>query len=274
MSINPLKQYFRRPAVYLQLPSRGKDYPAGVIDFTESGELPVYPMTAIDEITTKTPDALFNGTAMADLIKSCVPNINDPWQISSTDMDAILLAIKAASGSQNLEISSTCPECKEISTYNLELPAILATLKAPDYSIPMEVNELKIKFGPLTYKEMNQAALSQFEIQRLFSNINAIVELKEKNEKTKDALVQVTEVTMNLIAKTIRHIETPTLTVDDPEFILEFLRNCDKNVYLSIRDYHTELKSKTELKPLDVKCISCQHEYKQPFTINASDFFG
>jgi hypothetical protein len=119
MSINPLKQYFRRPAVYLQLPSGGKDYSEGVIDFTESGELPVYPMTAIDEITTKTPDALFNGTAMADLINSCVPNIKDPWQISSTDMDAILLAIKAASGSQNLEIDSTCPKCKEVSTYNL-----------------------------------------------------------------------------------------------------------------------------------------------------------
>jgi hypothetical protein len=274
MSINPLKQYFRRPAVYLQLPSGGKDYAEGVIDFTESGELPVYPMTAIDEITTKTPDALFNGTAMADLINSCVPNIKDPWQISSTDMDAILLAIKAASGSQNLEIDSTCPKCKEVSTYSLELPAILATLKAPDYSTLLELNELKIKFGPLTYKEMNQAALSQFEIQRLFNTIDAITDIKEKNEKTKDALIAVTEVTMDLIAKTIRYIETPTLTVDNPEFVLEFLRNCDKNVYLSIRDYHTSLKAKTELKPLDVKCTSCENEYQQPFTINASDFFG
>ena len=121
---------------------------------------------------------------------------------------------------------------------------------------------------------MNQAALSQFEIQRMFSSIDSIIELKEKNEKTKDALIAVTEVTMDLIAKTIRYIETPTLTVDNPEFVLEFLRNCDKNVYLSIRDYNTSLKAKTELKPLDVKCISCEHDYQQPFTINASDFFG
>ncbi len=127
MSNNPLKQYFRRPAIYLTLPSKGKDYPPGVIDFPENGELPIYPMTAIDEITTKTPDALFNGNAVAELIKSCVPNIKDPWQVSSTDLDAILLAIKAASGSDSLEIDSTCPGCKEQSTYKINLVAVLST---------------------------------------------------------------------------------------------------------------------------------------------------
>ena len=274
MSTNPLKQYFRRPAVYLKLPSGGKYYREGVINFPETGELPVYPMTAIDEITTKTPDALFNGTAVSDLIKSCVPNIIDPWQISSTDMDAILLAIKAASGTQNLEIESICPSCKEAATYGLALVAILSTLTAPDYSKPLEIGELKLTFGPLTYKEMNQAAMAQFEIQRMFVNIEGISDAKEKNEKTKEALISITSVTMEVIAKTIRVIETPNATVDNYEFILDFLQNCDKDAYISIRDYHTSLKAATELKPLDVKCVDCGHEYKQPFTINASDFFG
>ena len=176
---NPLKQYFRRPAVYLKLPSLGKDYPQGVVNLPESGELPVYPMTAIDEISSKTPDALFNGTAVADLIKSCVPDIIDPWQISNTDMDAILLAIKAASGSQNLEIESKCPKCEDQSTYTLDIAGILTTLQAPDYSKPLEVDELKIKFGPLTYKEMNEAALAQFDVQGIFQNIKTINILEE-----------------------------------------------------------------------------------------------
>jgi len=89
---NPLKQYFRRPAVYVKLPSGGKYYPQGVIDMPTNGEIPIFPMTAIDEITTKTPDALYNGTAMAELMKSCVPNIKDPWAINSMDLDAILIA--------------------------------------------------------------------------------------------------------------------------------------------------------------------------------------
>jgi len=274
MSNNPLKQYFRRPAVYLKLPSGGRDYPEGSINMPESKELPVYPMTAIDEITTKTPDALFNGVAVTELIKSCIPDIIDPWAVSSTDMDAIFLAIKAASGEQNLEIDSKCPKCEEISTYTLNLVAVLGTLTAPDYSKQLEISDLKIKFSALTYKEVNEAGLAQFEIQRLFADLEKITEQKEKAEKTKAALLQITTVTMSLIAKTIHYIETPNVNVTEYDHILEFLQNCDKNVYVSIRDYHTALKAQTELKPLDIKCNSCSHDYKQPFTLNPTDFFG
>jgi hypothetical protein len=86
MDNNPLRQFFRRPAVYFSLPSKGKDYDIDVLELPESGELPVYPMTAIDEITVRTPDALYNGSAVADLIKSCVPAIKDPWRLNSNDL--------------------------------------------------------------------------------------------------------------------------------------------------------------------------------------------
>ena len=55
---NPLKQYFRQPAIYIRLPSQGKNYPEGSLNMPPTGELAVYPMTAIDEITYRTPDAL------------------------------------------------------------------------------------------------------------------------------------------------------------------------------------------------------------------------
>jgi hypothetical protein len=64
-SNNPLQQYFRQPAIYVQLPSQGKFYPAGTLNPSTTGEYPVYPMTAIDEITYRTPDALFNGQAQS-----------------------------------------------------------------------------------------------------------------------------------------------------------------------------------------------------------------
>ena len=109
---NPLKQYFRRPSIYFKLPSGGKYYDASVVTIPENGELPVYPMTAIDEITTKTPDALYNGTGMADIIKSCIPAINNPWAINSIDLDAILVAVKVASGGNDLTLTSECPACQ------------------------------------------------------------------------------------------------------------------------------------------------------------------
>ena len=104
---NPLRQYFRRPALYITLPSKGKFYPEGAIEITTNNELPVFPMTAIDEITSKTPDALFNGTAMADLIKSCVPNIKDPWSIPLVDLETILIGIRTDRKSTRLNSSHT-----------------------------------------------------------------------------------------------------------------------------------------------------------------------
>jgi len=147
---NPLKQYFRRPALYLSLPSRGEFYPEGALDMPENGELPVYPMTAIDEITSKTPDSLFNGTAVPEIIKSCVPAIKDPWAIPSVDMDAILVAIRAATSGNDLEINSECPSCKEEGKYNINLGYLLSGLKPTDYNQPLVLGELIFKFKPLS----------------------------------------------------------------------------------------------------------------------------
>jgi hypothetical protein len=274
MENNPLRQYFRRPSVYIKLPSEGKDYSNGEIDMPANGEIPIYPMTAIDEITARTPDALFNGSAVTELIKSCVPNVIDPWAISSNDLDAILIAIKAAGGTDSLEIDSTCPSCKENSIYGINLIGILSGIKAGDYSEPLTIGDLKFKFKPLRYKDMNEGSLGQFEVQRKFKLIENIEDEDEQTRIRKETLTQVTLLTMNIIAKAIEYIETPNSMVDEFEYIVDFLKHCDKDVYAKIRDHNAKIKKDTELKPLSVKCIHCQHEYEQPFTLNPSDFFG
>jgi hypothetical protein len=167
MDNNPLRQYFRRPAVYISLPSKGEGYSVEDLELPETNELPVYPMTAIDEITARTPDALFNGTAIVELIKSCIPNITNPWAIKSMDMDAILIGIRAASGGEQLDIDTTCPKCETTATYGINLIGALTSLTPGDYTTPLEIGDLKIKFRPLTYKEMNQAAMGQFEVQKV-----------------------------------------------------------------------------------------------------------
>ena len=281
-SNNPLRQYFRRPAVHLKLPSGGKYYAPGVVNFPESGELPVYPMTAIDEITSKTPDALFNGSAMSEIIKSCVPDIIDPWMINNIDFDAILISIRASSGGNNLEIESMCPECKEVETYGVDLLGILAQMKPGDYESEMKIHDLAIKFKPLTYKEMNAAGLSQFNIQREFAALQTLPdadalsddERKARLKKGQDALKAVTLLTINILANTIEYIRTPNVTVEEKEHIADFLRNCDNPMYVALRDYNAKLKTQTDIKPLQLKCVHCNNEYEQPFTLNTSDFFG
>jgi hypothetical protein len=143
-----------------------------------------------------------------------------------------------------------------------------------DYDSKLKINDLQIKFKPMTYAEMNEAALANFEVQKTFADIEKIQDEKQKIAATQTAIKSITDITMQLISKSIEHIQTPTSIVNDKNYIYDFLRNCDANMYEKIRDYNTNLKASTELKPLNIQCAGCSHEYKQPFTLNASDFFG
>lgn len=273
-TVNPLRQYFRRPALYLKLPSNGMGYSSDVLELPENGELPVYPMTAIDEITTKTPDALYNGTAVVEIIKSCIPGIKDPWQLLSTDLDPVLIAIRIASNGQLMEIITDCPSCSEESKYDVNLTQMLGLLKAGDYGTPMNINDLQIKFHPLKYSQLNRASESQFQIQRLLAGLNNIIDEQERNDASASALKEINELAMNLLLETIEYVKTPEAIVFEKEFIREFLLNCDNKDYIRIRDANVELRKSTELKPLEIKCIHCNHAYEQMFNINVTDFFG
>lgn len=270
---NPLKQYFRRPSLYLKLPSLGFGYPEGSINLPENGEIPIYPMTAIDEITCRTPDSLYNGVAIYELVKSCAPNIIDPWSIPSTDLDPILISIRAATNGNTMEIETNCPSCKEEAKYDVNLTAMLQQFKPGDYSKPLVIDDIQIKFKPLLYREINEANIMQFEIQRMLINVENTTDVNEKNSKTTDALKTLNDMSIKLITTTIEYIKTPTATVLDRNFIEEFLRNTDKNTFDRIKDINLQLRFSTDNKPLHISCMHCQHEYDQEFTINVSTFF-
>ena len=107
---NPLVKHLRQPKIYIKLPSEGHYWPSNALEKTQNGEYPVYAMTAKDEITFKTPDALLNGQATVDVIQSCIPNIKDAWQTPSIDLDAILVAIRMASFGEKIDMSAQVPE--------------------------------------------------------------------------------------------------------------------------------------------------------------------
>jgi hypothetical protein len=277
MDNNPLKQYFRRPAVYIKLPSNGKGYCPDSIDMPENGELPVYPMTAIDEITGRTPDGLYNGSAVVDIIKSCIPNIKNPWEVNATDLDTLLLAIKSASGDGTLEVNSTCQntKCGNEATFSLQIAGLMSTLSSGNYDDLLSIYDLHIKFKPIKFKHVNDAAVAQFEITKAFSQINdPSVTQDDRIKIGQDSIKRITDITMEIVTKSIEYVTTPETVVTNEQYILDFLKNCDKKTYAKIRDYSTDLKTKSEIQPLKIKCANCGHEYDQTIAINPSDFFG
>lgn len=271
---NPLRQYFRRPALYLKLPSHGNFYPEGTINLPENGEIPIYPMTAIDEITTKTPDSLYNGVAVVEIIKSCAPNIKDPWQLPVVDLDAVLVAIKAASTNEGLEIQTICPSCSTQNDYKVNLSGVLSTIKSGDYSDTLKLGDLKVKFKPLTYKEINETNIIQTELQKTVINNMSMEDEEQRLIESSKMITRLNELTFEVVTKCIKSIEAPSGVVTEKEFIIDFLKNCSRTNFELIKEKSIELRQSSETKPLKIKCPSCEHEYEQPFTLNVSDFFG
>jgi len=272
---NPLSQYFRQPAIYIKLPSQGNYYPLGTLEMPTTKELPVFPMTAIDEITYRTPDALFNGQAVVNVIESCVPNIKDAWAIPAIDLDTILVAIRIASYGHQLDFSTACPKCNNDDEYGIDLRTVLDSIRAPDYTQPIKQGDIEIYFKPMTYKNMSDNNRIQFDEQRLFQNIN----LTEGNADVKqiaaisDALKKMTEMTVMALSQSIMTIKTPTAMVNEPEFIQEFMKNCDRSIFNRIQQYVIEHKQQAEMQSLTIMCKQCSTEYQQQLTLDMSSFF-
>ena len=274
MSNNPLSQYFRQPSIYVKLPSGGQHYADGAIDMPANGELPVYPMTAIDEITYRTPDALFNGNAVTNVIKSCVPAIRDPWAIPAMDVDSILVAIRIASYGHNMEMSTTCPHCENEADYGLDLRTILEQIKTPDYSKPVVAGDLQIFFKPMTYKHLNDNNQKQFEEQKLLQVLpDSDMPDTDKMTAMSAALVKITHITIDALSQSVAAVKTPDGLVSEPEFIEEMLKNCDRRLFAQIRDHIINVKSQAEIQPIKLKCSACEKEYQQAVTLDMTSFF-
>jgi hypothetical protein len=273
MSDNPLKAYFRRPVIYFKLPSGGKYYPPGVVNIPPNGELPVYAMTSADEIDVKTPDGLFNGASTVRVIKNCIPNIIDPWQLNDVDIEATIIAIRAATVDGKMEVVTTCPECSEESKYDIDLLKLLNEKQDIDYEAPLTIGELEIKFRPLTYHQTNQNGIKQFEIQRFAALMETHEDEIEKQKVLSEALKQLNEMMIGVVTQTIEYIKTPETTVTSSEYISEFLTGCDGKTNKIIKEYSSEMRQKNDTKPLQMTCMHCRHEYKQPLVLNFTDFF-
>jgi len=278
---NPLQKFFRQPKVYITLPSKGTFYPAGALDMPDTGELPVFAMTAKDELTFKTPDALLNGQATVDVVKSCVPNIKDPWQMPSVDLDAILIAIRIATYGENLEITTKVPGSGEEKEFTVDLRTLLNKLVTVEFDGVFELNGMVVKLRPLTYKEFTQSNMKTFEEQRVFALVNDDeMPDEEKLAKFNQSFQKLTSLTVDMLAKSIFSITVEDTEVTNPQHIQEFLQNTDKEFFNAVLEHLEEQKKKFEIEPLKVNSTDEDIEkgapetFEVPITFDQSNFFA
>jgi hypothetical protein len=278
---NPLSGYFRQPKIYLTLPSRGNFYPAGSLEMTEAGELPVYPMTAKDEITFKTPDALLNGQATVDVIQSCVPNIKNAWHLPSLDLDAILIAIRMATYGETMDITTKIPNIEEEKTYQVDLRLILDQLIQNQFEDTIVIDDLVIHIKPLTYHEFTQSALKTFEEQRVFQVVNNDnLSEEEKLAKFNQSFKKLTDLTVGMVSNSIQSIEIGEEKVTEKQYLDEFIQNADKKFYKEITDHIEKQKENFSVKPLVVQPDAEEIEagapesFEVPIVFDQANFFA
>jgi len=279
----PLSKYYRQPAVYITLPSQGKYFDDKGFEKTETGELPVLPMTAKDELNFKTPDALLNGQSTVDVIQSCMPNIKDAWQVVNHDLDTILLAIRIATFGETMDIEAPVPKANEMQVHTVNLPQMLETLKNIDIKDEFSTKSgFKVKVSPLTYKELTKNQLATFEQQKIYATVSQTqMDETQKSKTFAESFRKLSELNFDVLVSSIVSITTPDGTaVTDKEQIREFINNADVKITNDIQEGLGELRTQGNLKPLTVKANEEQIKkgapatYEVPVTFDNSNFFG
>jgi pterin-4a-carbinolamine dehydratase len=239
-------------------------------------------MTAKDELAFKTPDALMNGQAIVDVIQSCIPSIKDAWKTPNIDMDMILVAIRIATYGETMEFTHVVPNTAEQVEHTIDLRIVLDQLSVSRWEDAVEINEeLTCFVRPLTYKHITLTGMKAFETQRLMQAVNdENMEEEKKLEIFNKSFSKMTDITIDLVADSVQAIQTPETLVKEPQYIKEFLKNADSDLYKKINDHITRMKEVNGIQPMKFTSTPEQIElgapetYDVPVSFDNSDFFA
>ena len=252
---NPLASFMRQPKIYIRLPSNGEYWPTGTINISESGDYPVYSMTAKDELMLKVPDAVMSGQAVVDVIQHCVPNIKNAWHMPNIDLDVVLIAIRIATYGEKMITPITFGEDIEME-YTVDLRTVMdSLLNSITWDPVVQVNDnLTVFVRPMTYKQISESALKTFETQKIMQVVNNDkLEETEKLKLFKESFSKLTDITLGMVQSSIIRIDSSEGSTDSPKFINEFIENVDKDIFNIIQEHLDRLRELNTIKPVTVQ---------------------
>ena len=280
---NPLAGHFRTPKVYTSIPSGGKFYTSDVVDMPTTGELPVFPMTAKDEIMLKNPDALLNGEAVASVLMSCIPAIKQPRKLVSNDIDALLVAVQASTYGDELDVGSDCPQCGEQASAILSAEVVLANMETLDKNYEFTTNTgLLISMKPFSYETSVKAGVANFRSTRSLQSIDAIEDEMDKIKAFNQNFIELASLNFDILVDSINAITVPSdqdndpIVVKDVEHIKEFLENASAEIGTQLEEFIEEIGSKGIQTKMELTCVKCSEELpgEEEFTFESAVNFN
>lgn len=273
MAVNPLQKYFRQPKIYVRLPSKGLFSSLGSID-NATEEVPVMSMTGMDELIMKTPDALINGSATVKVIESCCPNVRDAWEVSSLDLDMLLVAIRIATYGPNMEVGHICPNCAAENSYDANLMTIIEHFNGCNYDGKVVLKDLTVYIRPLTYKIMTQFNIKNFELQ---SQLRQALDLQDEDAKKRviaELYEKLAELQNESYLESVDRVEAPEGTVDERAYILEWLQNSEKSIFTAIKEQIDINNKAWRIPDMPVECSDCGTRTDLQIELDQASFFA
>lgn len=249
--------------------------PPGSVEFTMNGEVPVYPMRGADEILLKSPDALMNGFAIERLIESCVPAIKAPRLISSPDLDVILMAIRAATYGEIITLSPVCPACAAENEIQQNLAALFSTLvEVPAQNAVRLSDDIVVYVRPHNLENATRLGIASFEEARKVQALEeAEADQMTRAKQISLSMARLAELTSDTTADCIIKVITPDGEVINKENIREFIANISKTWTDKIAKLLDGISEMGIDKHFEMKCASCDHEWRSEIEFNPATFF-
>jgi hypothetical protein len=273
-SENPLIKYFRKPKIYVTLPTGGRFNPE--LKTTLLDEVGVSAMSAIDEISLRNPEALLNGEAIKGVIESCVPTIGDPMKLCNIDIEALFLAIQYATYGNDLTHEHTCSNCKEIAEYKIDVNEILNRFPDIDYIDPILFEDVNIHVRPPTLENVTRMALIDLEQKKIIQNLQKVDDDTEDMDiasKFYTSFKKIATFNVDMLANAISRIESPDAVVEDTNMISEFLQNVPTTVVGQLNTAIEKIAVKPEdLNKMQFKCAECDTVDEIYLEINPINF--
>ncbi len=168
-----------------------------------------------------------NGQGVVDVIESCVPDINDAWQIKSYDLDTLLVAIRIATYGETMSIGFTVPVVNEQVEHTINLPAILDEIQKARVQSEITLKDgLKIKVRPLTYRDMTSTSLRTFQEQKMYTAVqDSQLPDEEKAKRFNEAFKKLTDLNSEIL---LLDESTSNLDFTTRDMIFDILK--DKNI--------------------------------------------
>lgn len=255
-AVNPLLAKVKLPGRTFELPSMGALYKNGELS-NGNGEVHVHAMSALAEISLKTPDLLFNGKALNQVFSECVPEVKKVDQLFGRDIDAIMYFLRVVTYGPSFEIDvkHDCENAKDHS-YVVNIEELISSMK---------------KIDPTTIEKQMTIVLPNEQVVKVHPvRFSQMIELYQMNMNKQTFTEE--DIKKNIVFNLTSIIESVD-DISDPKMIEEWVKALTTPYQNKITEAIETTNDWGPPRTTKLKCKDCGEEMEVELPLNPISFF-